>query len=362
MNGIFDPFAIFDRFDLRVAAGSPVWTTLQLPRADANGLVDLGSWGTTRDTDSIYVPDYQGNIVEIPAGYPVLEGARIVDLGGGDIAYYMTDDVGDPITPAPVWIHYPASTNYFLNNESAVDQTSPSLATGSYTLSVIGSGSVEVAANTATGTGFGTASEGTDITISIAGAGTVDFTVAGTPTSVQFEPLTFSTPHIQTAGSPVTRQVDNIIHPYSSAVFNQESFMVYMKIRIPNMVYSGNNAGFLSTNDASRFSLLYKNTSTTLATYDAVNTASISGVFVDSTNDDVFQFGVRGNSTDGKMQSVAKVNLDAIKLSSEVSYDGSFAVGSNIIIGKDAQFLFEIIELKIYNKDKGIDYLQSLFT
>lgn len=103
----------------------------------------------------------------------------------------------------------PASTNLFLNSTSPATQT-VSLATGDNTLTVWGSGSVQIAANTATGTGFGTATDGSPVTVNITGAGSVDCTVTGSPTIVNLEAGLGTSP-IVTAGSSVTRAADTLV-------------------------------------------------------------------------------------------------------------------------------------------------------
>mgnify|MGYP003654979552 CR=1 FL=1 len=80
-----------------------------------------------------------------------------------------------------------ARTNAFLNASAPVSHTSPALAAGYHTLSVVGSGTVAVAANSASGSGFGTASTGSPVTFLLTGGGTVDFTVTGSPARAQGE-------------------------------------------------------------------------------------------------------------------------------------------------------------------------------
>lgn len=117
-----------------------------------------------------------------------------------------------------------ARTNYFLNSETPVDQTVDltSPGTGDYTLSVHGSGDVAVAANTATGTGFGTASDGTDVTFNLTGAGTVDLTITGgTPDIVMLEKGSFASSPIPTAGTSVTRPATVLSHATEEVIRSQ---------------------------------------------------------------------------------------------------------------------------------------------
>jgi len=96
-----------------------------------------------------------------------------------------------------------ARTNLFLNSDAPVTQNITTTAQD-YTVSVEGSGTV-----TLSGTATGVASEGSPLTVT-ASAGTLTCTVAGGPDWVQVEAGTFATSMIQTAGSPVTRNRDNI--------------------------------------------------------------------------------------------------------------------------------------------------------
>jgi hypothetical protein len=79
-------------------------------------------------------------------------------------------------------------TNLFAAPTAPATQ-SITLAVGSYRVWLVGAGSVTAAAGTATGTGFGAATQAAPITIVVSAAGTVSFTVAGVVTRAGVELL-----------------------------------------------------------------------------------------------------------------------------------------------------------------------------
>ncbi len=107
--------------------------------------------------------------------------------------------------------------NYFVNSRvpvtQTIDLTTPG--TGDYTLRVKGAGNVTCAAGSATGTGFGVASAGTDITFNLSAAGTVTFTCAAIAAGdiVQVEKGAFASSFIETAAAAVTRVKDVLTRP-----------------------------------------------------------------------------------------------------------------------------------------------------
>lgn len=118
-------------------------------------------------------------------------------------------------------------TNYFLNSAAPVTQTSGSLATGTYTLWMTGTGSVAVAGNTATITGAGTAVTGTPVTFVVTVLGTVDFTVTGTPTIVQAENGAYASSYIPTTAATVTRNADMLSYPTDAFLSTTNSTMSF---------------------------------------------------------------------------------------------------------------------------------------
>lgn len=108
----------------------------------------------------------------------------------------------DPNTLAPLGLLKEIErTNLFLNSAAPVTQDVTTVA-DTYTVSVIGTGTV-----TLSGTGVGVASEGSPLTVACS-AGTLTCTVAGGPSYVQVELGISTSSMIITAGSPVTRAQD----------------------------------------------------------------------------------------------------------------------------------------------------------
>ncbi len=129
------------------------------------------------------------------------------------IKAFPYDRSGNPIPrtgsyPLVGYVPWEARTNHFLNSGAPATHTSGSLGTGTYTLWMTGTGSIAVAGTTATITGAGTAIAGTPVTFVVTVAGTVTYTVTGSPTKAQSENGAFPTPYIITAGAPVPRNAD----------------------------------------------------------------------------------------------------------------------------------------------------------
>jgi hypothetical protein len=108
--------------------------------------------------------------------------------------------------------------NLALQSGSPASQTVSLSTTGYYTLWVEGTGSCAVAANTAVGTGFGTATDGSYVVINITSVGTVDLTVTGSLARFQLEKGCNPTSYIPTTTVAVTRAVDVLTFPSAGVV------------------------------------------------------------------------------------------------------------------------------------------------
>jgi hypothetical protein len=160
---------------------------------------------------------------------------------------------------------YASATNYLLNSNAPVTQTTGSLATGSYTLWVNGSGSAAVSAGTATITGAGSATNGTPVTFTVTVAGTCVVTVTGSLNAFQLESGPFGTPLIVTAGVTATRAADTIkLSTSLKGIFQAAQGTIFASVQMGGLVSSGNQIiGSFSNGTVNNFALLIGHYSTT---------------------------------------------------------------------------------------------------
>lgn len=107
------------------------------------------------------------------------------------------------VSPSVGLLDFEARTNLFLNPTAPVTQTI-TVATGSNTLWVNGSGSATIAAGTATITGAGTAVNGAPVVINCTVAGTVVVTISGSLNASTLEAGAFGTPFLTHAADVIS--------------------------------------------------------------------------------------------------------------------------------------------------------------
>lgn len=142
-------------------------------------------------TDDL-VDDVSGNAMSIT------RDGDLVYLGADDT--YQTAGTDEAAIGKYGLFHDGAGTQYFVNPETPVTQTID-LGTGDFCLWVAGTGSAEVAANTATIAGAGTATDGAEVTFEVTGAGTVDVTITGDLDWCQLESGAFPSSRIYNPGT-----------------------------------------------------------------------------------------------------------------------------------------------------------------
>jgi hypothetical protein len=141
----------------------------------------------------------------------------------------------------------PEGTNYFLNSDAPVTQTTGSLGTGTYTAWIDGTGSATIAANTATITGAGAATDGTPVTFVVTVAGTVDVTIAGGPPDrCQVENGPVQTSYIVTPGAEVLDDPGLT----DAAEWNDSDATVTQNAGAGTVTWSGAGAGNIFSTDS----------------------------------------------------------------------------------------------------------------
>lgn len=251
--------------------------------------------------------------------------------------------------------HWPASTNVFLNSASPATQTISLSTTGAWTISCIGSGSAQIAANTATGTGWGTATAGADVTIDITAIGTVDVTIVDTHDYVQLENLSFSTPPIVTEGVAVSRDAVDINHPFNGS-FNQSAGVLRVKFT-PGFAQSsvaGQQGVFAVRNNA--LSTLFLQSTEINSIDSGLNTASVASSFPDDTE---IEIAVRWSAALNEMQ--VGFNNGSWTWGTAVPYSGTFIEDASIHLFKSLIAGGATISVcDVYNTDMTTTKIEAL--
>jgi hypothetical protein len=111
-------------------------------------------------------------------------------------------------------LNEPTAVQQLLNSDSPSTQTTGSLSTGDYVLWQNGAGSSDLTAGTATISTTGSATDGSPLTFTVTGAGTVTVTVVGgPPDEFQLEGGSVPTSFILSAGGTVQRNATSFTVP-----------------------------------------------------------------------------------------------------------------------------------------------------
>lgn len=152
----------------------------------------------------------------------------------------------------------PFRTNLLLNSSAPATQTTASLAIGSYSLWVNGSGSATPSAATAIGNGFAAATQGNPSTFNITTAGTVTVTVAGALNRFQLEAGVDATSYVPTTAATVLRQIDSGTLP-TAAWYNASEGSLVCEFLQPQVVNVSDETPSLYTDANNNFSVLLQN-------------------------------------------------------------------------------------------------------
>jgi len=348
--------------------------------------VGLNIWlysGPSDSAEGCVVKDWQAEEVTGQAIQYPGEDVAVVGSGTGDgIALYatsngntvsgaiVTEAMGVALDPAPFITHSPAATNYadgeddLSGGPETIDFTPW---TGTFTLSVYGSAAVTVAAGTAVGSGFGQATEGSPVTFSLSATGTITLTLdSGTldlhydAAMKQVEAGLFASSFIPTFGAAATRNKDETRYPFSAEMFNQAEGMLTLKF-VPEYAKGdvGSAIGLIAIRD-NLTSIIHFNATVLGRSIDAdVNTTTVNEIFVAGNQ---YIFGVRWSTTANELQiGIKDVDGDGLWIwdATPGAYGGTFTVDSYLNLGFGNTFTNEFHALKIYDRDKGTDWIEA---
>lgn len=253
-------------------------------------------------------------------------------------------------------------TQYLNNPESPITQTTESLNTGKYTIWIQGTGSVNIAGNTATITGSGDATENNSLTFEVTGAGTIDVTITGDVTRFNLTNTFYSTFPIFVDSKTTTQSRSGTIK------------LVDIVNNFPDLYTtlngeSGNDAtgilefdfipGFdYQTGDTTKHQILTVNTLQEFVTYDlngslfqndGTLTISLDNVNYVAGTKYKFRllFGLKADEGNVyKMQLQQYDGSDWVG-STTFDFDGSFNPGSDLIIGYNNIHMFSIDNIQL---------------
>jgi len=290
--------------------------------------------------------------------YYATELANTVDGSG-----IVTEAVGAEITGWQ-WEHVPAATNVFLNSTAPVTQTI-TLGTGDWTTSVVGSGTYTTSAGTATATGYGAATDGSDNTINVTGAGTVIFTeTVATPDYVQVENTAFSTPPIVTTGSSASRDIEDVRKTLTVGTnFNQREGTLVVEGWVPALSaadYPNGLAFNIAAVDSRVASIMYiqrLSSQMFLRTFDGTAAQATRFEFAADNEYDLATHYGNGTQQTGYRDVTGGGNW---VWGAAAAYDGEFVLG-DWVIGYVNAFPFTYENIEYFHTDLGTDKVEQLY-
>ena len=223
----------------------------------------------------------------------------------------------------------PPSTNYFLSSKTPATQAITLNATGAWTIWCEGAGSITVAAGTATGTGWGAASEGSPILLDITAAGTITCTVLGSLGFAQCENQPFATSHIVTEDVPVQRNQElntpdwTANAAFTSALADAGTLIMEWSPNFSDSDVTGQR-GLITANSASAANLFFLIPGGSIRSRDGSTSITISPGYSPG---DKFLLAIRWgyNPGDGKKFEVGyQKNGGSWVWTGDCAFDGSF--------------------------------------
>ncbi len=241
----------------------------------------------------------------------------------------------------------PARTNYFLNSTAPVTQTTESLGTGTYTAWIDGTGSATVAANTATITGGGAATDGSPLTFVVTGAGTVDVTIAGGPTRGQVEGGPVATSFIVTTGATATRATESGEPKFTlpTGLFDDKGTAIVWA-RFGYAASTGTGAGIVAVFNSAG-SLIYNDLTGLIKSFDS--TTGISKPLAWTANTWHKLIAKWGYLVGGVEK--FRIGVDSgsgVSWGTETTFDGSYTLGANIRLGYNLFSRMHLRELYLF--------------
>lgn len=311
------------------------------------------------DLDADLVDDVTGNAMSIT------RAGDLVYLGADDL--YHTAGTDEAAIGKYGIFTDGAGTQYFVNPDNPVTQTINLASTGNYTLWVSGTGSAAIAANTATITGAGTATDGSPVTIEVTATGTVDVTITDPLDWCQLEDGTFASSRIYNDGTPgdgstasrATQAADaggnglsipfSSLHPDVLKILDgakpEGTMICEVRCEFPEDLGSLVLGHITARN--SRFSILYSANDDNFNSYDGTNTCNDSDGW---DRNKISYLAVRWDANASSLELLRKKEDESSWTTDSESYDGAFQTGTQLRLFYDCEYPIWLRNLRFYNK------------